>query len=144
MKNVSILWKKYYLKENPHPNKNQTKKGNIRRQTTLEETNNCKPADIYMKKQELLPSLSMRGNDIVQKSASKVHHSVNEETQSTHKCNKTSKTSYASFHPATTAIFHNYCDQCYFHGSLTHALEYSSSLHSGVLLPLIPFFIKYH
>lgn len=144
MKNVSISWEKYYLKENPHQIKTKQKKETLEGKPHWRKPNNCKPADIYMKKQELLPSLSMRGNGTVQKSASKVHHSLNEETQSTHKCNKTSNTSYASFHPATAALFHNYCEQRYFHGSLTDALEYSSSLHSGVLLPLIPFFIKYH
>lgn len=138
MKNVSILWKRYYLKKQANK-QNKTVGG----KSHWRKPNNCKPADIYREKQELLHSLSMMGNGTVQKSASKVHHSVNEETQSTHKCDKTLKTFHASFHPGTTALLHNYSDQCYFHGSLTDALEYPSSPHSGVLLPLIPFSIKY-
>lgn len=127
--------------------KKQTKKPNktTKQQNTRRKTNNCKPADTYIEKQELLPSPSTRGNGTVQKSASKVHHSVNDETFTLmfcHKCDQT-KTSHASFHPATTALFHNNSNQCYFHGSLAPALEYPSSPHSGVLLSLIPFSTKH-
>lgn len=106
MKNGSILWKRYYLeKTKTKPKQNNKTLGG---KPHWRKPNNCKPADIYVEKQELLPSLSIRGNDTVQKSASKVDRSVNEETQSTSKCDKTLKTSHASFHPATTALLHNY------------------------------------
>lgn len=59
----------------------------------------------------------LRANSTVQKSARKIHCSVNEGTQNIHEFDKTTlKTSCRSFCPSATALFYNYSNlYFYFH-----------------------------